>query len=338
MEDDKVISVDGDDNVSMDRRETANVDRERDAKLTEFITMAEGVDVEVAISLLESTNWDLHQALGHIFDLDGRTYGVGPADADVAPEMLTPRSDVSMMGGVLGGRRGGIIGDRMTPRDVIPRMEPQGSDLGGNDLGNESTDDVSRAVMNYQEQMRHHAGCEIVIDDDADMREAIRVAQMAEDRELLQRQEEEYQESLLMDQRKAAQSVSCSAGSQTPAGSDEDISDRQLAEQDRKRQMEERAVDLERKRTRLPAEPLDTDADRIAVLIRLPNGKRLQRNFSKNDQVSTIYDFVDINVGADQGSFDLVSVHPKKCFKDRELTLAEADLCHQTALMLQNHN
>lgn len=304
---DFVSIVDADD-VSMDRVDSAIPDNDRDTKLLEFLSMAEGVDVDVATSLLESTNWDLHQALSHIFDL-GRAAPAAPAD-------VAARSDIS---GVIGDHRFDSSCDRMDAGFPEHVGDPSMRSL-------VPGENISPAMRDAQ---IHPSGAEL--GEDADMQEAIRIARREEDREIMQRQEEEYLESLRMDQLKSSQETSRDNASSSAASD----SERQAAERDRKRQME-RAEDLERKRSRLPAEPLDTDENRIAVMIRLPNGKRLQRNFSKNDLISTIYDFVEINV--DRGGFDLRSAHPKKLYTERGISLAEASLCHQTTLMLHHHD
>lgn len=79
----------------------------------------------------------------------------------------------------------------------------------------------------------------------------------------------------------------------------------------------------EQKRKRVPdAPPKEVKEGVRELMIRLPNGRRLQRRFFATDKVGSVYDFVETEVeGLGEGAFELVQAFPKKSFVDRSLSL-----------------
>lgn len=67
---------------------------------------------------------------------------------------------------------------------------------------------------------------------------------------------------------------------------------------------------LETKKMRLPKEPQEDQDGCFVLVIRMPNGSRLKRRFSKKDSIQSAFDFVDVEGGATDvlpGTYNLVS-------------------------------
>lgn len=67
---------------------------------------------------------------------------------------------------------------------------------------------------------------------------------------------------------------------------------------------------LETKKLRLPEEPQEDQDGCFVLVIRMPNGSRLKRRFSKRDSIQSAFDFVDVEGGATDvlpGTYNLVS-------------------------------
>lgn len=67
---------------------------------------------------------------------------------------------------------------------------------------------------------------------------------------------------------------------------------------------------LETKKMRLPEEPQEDQDGCFVLVIRMPNGSRLKRRFSKKDSIQSAFDFVDVEGGATDvlpGTYNLVS-------------------------------
>lgn len=81
-----------------------------------------------------------------------------------------------------------------------------------------------------------------------------------------------------------------------------------LAKEAQERQLHET---LETKKMRLPEEPQEDQEGCFVLVIRMPNGSRLKRRFSKKDRVQSAFDFVDVQCGGATdvlpGTYNLVS-------------------------------
>jgi len=93
-------------------------------------------------------------------------------------------------------------------------------------------------------------------------------------------------------------------------------------------------------RNRLPVEPdpNDSNTNRVSQLvIRLPDGSRVQRRFRVTDKVQAIYDFVDCQdqMQIDQSHYNLIANFPRRVFQDRLVSLEEAGLYPQASLFVQ---
>jgi len=162
-----------------------------------------------------------------------------------------------------------------------------------------------------------------------------------EARRVREEQDQAYQESLEMDRmleeskRQAASEAAAAEEAQMAAAlevakKEEDAARRAAAE-------------LEEMKCSLPAEPA-AGAGVATVVVRLPDGCRLPpRRFNEADKVGHVYAYVAIAMkekekeGAQQhpANFDLVSNMPMRSFKDKSLSLAEAELQGQTLLIVQ---
>lgn len=107
--------------------------------------------------------------------------------------------------------------------------------------------------------------------------------------------------------------------------------------QEEKRREEEKVALREMKRKRVPAPPEDGTREKVTELvIRLPDGKRLQRKFFATDNVGNVYDFIECEVEQLDGVvFDLMTPYPKRSYSDRSTLLSE--LAPKAALVVHRH-
>jgi FAS-associated factor 2 len=108
-------------------------------------------------------------------------------------------------------------------------------------------------------------------------------------------------------------------------------------EQRQKEEKEKRENDVLEKQKQLPAEPVDPKQS-TDVIFRLPDGRRLQRKFHRNDTVETLYTYVDVSCPqyyVEGAGFELVVSFPKKNLTDRQQTLTAAGLVPQAMIHVQ---
>jgi len=114
-------------------------------------------------------------------------------------------------------------------------------------------------------------------------------------------------------------------------------------EREESQRLEKRALeeDLQRKRERLPPEPEDSDTDSFVLVIRMPSGTRLKRRFSRRDDISAAFDFIDVHSGESDcllpGTYHLVSQFPRKIYTSIDAgKFADGDFSHkQEALFVE---
>mmetsp|Transcript_56495 Transcript_56495/g.121280 ORF Transcript_56495/g.121280 Transcript_56495/m.121280 type:complete len:407 (-) Transcript_56495:260-1480(-) len=103
-----------------------------------------------------------------------------------------------------------------------------------------------------------------------------------ERRDLVQDQDAEYQESLLMDQmREQARREEEATLAEVRAAEERERRERNEAFEAKKRRVEEQ-------------EPGNDDPTRLRLVVRLPSGKRIMRNFRNTDAASLVYDWVEV--------------------------------------------
>jgi len=185
---------------------------------------------------------------------------------------------------------------------------------------------------------KKHSGAACVVDDELQQisrTKEEKARENAERRAEIDMQNQEYYESLLMDQHQELQ--------------------RKEAEEEKRRQEEEaklklaeeaeaaRAADaiLEEKRSRVnQAEPDKAHPDRCQIVIRTPSGKRLTRTFLGSDEISFIYDWVDVSCAEEdfvKENYKLVARLPGKPNKElgkSQESLKNEGIEHQSVFMI----
>jgi FAS-associated factor 2 len=50
---------------------------------------------------------------------------------------------------------------------------------------------------------------------------------------------------------------------------------------------------------RIPEEPAADDSEAVMVMVRMPDGRRSSRRFRRADPLQAVFDYLDVQVGAD---------------------------------------
>jgi len=285
-------------------------DQEKDATLTQFLSMMEDrVDPDVAKNLLEAVGWDVQAATEQL-------YG-GPQ---------TPARGVSMQ-----AERDMLAG--FEAEDVAMEVGPEGFPMpprGGGGIGEDPDDLGMQSQMDaaIAASFAAQTGAGMAQTDDDLLAQALRMSQQDEDsrqrQQLREQQEAELAESELMDQMRER-------------AEQEQLAQEAVVEQSRLEEERRQAAEFEAKRARVPDEPLAGEMGRMAIMFRLPDGKKVQRAFRSSDAVGSLYDFLDVHSGQEfaQRRYQLVSTMPRKEFGDRGQKLAEAGIQNQFVLMVE---
>lgn len=151
--------------------------------------------------------------------------------------------------------------------------------------------------------------------------------------QLREEQDEAYLESVRADQEKERKK--------------REEEDKKRQEEETRRRKEEAkrnrehsiAQDRVDRKFRVPDEPDATNADSIRVLIKLSNGKRLERRFLKSHPLQSLYDFVFCDEES-PAEFVLVSNFPRKVYAldsaSEHQTLEDAGIETNAMLFVQN--
>jgi len=91
---------------------------------------------------------------------------------------------------------------------------------------------------------------------------------------------------------------------------------------------------MERRSRMLQEPPLD-DPDRVPLMIRLPNGKRVRRAFKRVDSVSVIFDFIEDSSSLVRGGYRLLATHPRQVYADGSANLADAGIQSHSSLVIE---
>lgn len=291
---------------------------EKDAALTQFLSMTEDrVDPDVARNLLEVMNWDLQAAIEQLF---------GPPSPGHSHQGAMHMSRDDMAGGPLEPMATSEDGDELAVDEGLEDLGRRGhAGAGGADMD----DQHLAAAIEASYRAQTHAGHEAT--EEELMAQALRISQQEEEsrqrQSLRAQQEAELQESILMDQMREEHAK---------ANREAEAEAHRVAEQSRLEQEHRVAAELEAKRARLPAEPAPGEPGRLALLLKLPNGQRLQRAFRATEAVSVIYDYVDLQSPEVAGQrYRLVSTMPRRAFEDLQPTLQELGIQNQCVLMVE---
>lgn len=153
---------------------------------------------------------------------------------------------------------------------------------------------------------------------------------------LREQQDDEYQAALQADREKTERLRLEEAAAREAAVAEEK---HQREEARRKlREEEESERILAAKQASLPSEPSSDDENAVTLLVRMPDGSRYGRRFSKSDKLQYLFDYIDIGRAVKPGTYRLVRPYPRRTFSIEESasTLSELGLINkQEALFLE---
>jgi len=150
--------------------------------------------------------------------------------------------------------------------------------------------------------------------------------QLAVDRMLREEQEEAYQASLRADREREEALRKEREEAEAKKREEEEKIRLEAQKEEEKKQL------FEQKLKNLPPEPKEGDV--LSLAFRLPNGKRLQRKFSIDNPVQTLYDYVDTHPDTPQTeySYTLISNFPKKQYPASNTPLKDSGVPNHTVL------
>jgi hypothetical protein len=182
--------------------------------------------------------------------------------------------------------------------------------------------------------LKKHDGAACIADND--LQELVEKKRInAERQQEIAMQDSEYQESLLMDQHRQAENKEMEAVKKKS----EELERQKQAE---KAQIEQEAAAVhEAKRLRVSQPEADkAHPDRLQIVIRTPSGKRLTRTFLGSDEVSFLYDWIDVTCSEEnfvQDTYQVVSRmpgQPNKELPKSSRSLKEESVEHQSAFFV----
>lgn len=188
--------------------------------------------------------------------------------------------------------------------------------------------------------LKKHSGVACVVEHE--LQELLRVKeeqsrQNAERQAEIAVQNEEYFEALLMDQHKEVQRKEDEEAKRKQA---EELKCQQAEETQANREAE---IAFEAKRARVDQpEPDKAHPDRCQIVIRTPSGKRLNRIFLGSDEVSFVYDWIDVACAMEdfaKEGYQLVARLPGKPNKElcrSQQTLKDEGVEHQSVFMISS--
>ncbi|KAH7692401.1 Ubiquitin-like protein [Dioscorea alata] len=166
---------------------------------------------------------------------------------------------------------------------------------------------------------------------------------LVEQRLLREQQDDEYLAALRADREKELKFMQEAERRQLEEAAAREASlerERHQEEENRKKLLEEEEFkrELAAKEASLPQEPGPDDESAVTLLVRMPDGSRQGRRFSKSDRLQFLFDFIDIGRLVKPGTYRLVRPFPRRAFTvgESELTLSELGLTSkQEALFLE---
>mmetsp|Transcript_13163 Transcript_13163/g.37897 ORF Transcript_13163/g.37897 Transcript_13163/m.37897 type:complete len:338 (+) Transcript_13163:66-1079(+) len=325
--------------------------QQKDEACAQFLSMTEDrVDPEVAQNLLEAVGWNVQAAMEQLY---GGPVSPGESRPTTAPTAVPAALDAdedAAIAAALAESAGAAPPEALlhaavpmsveSEEDAAMEDRPHGAPFAPHAFDGvddqEAADAHLAAVLeaSYREQTESGRAAS----EEELVAQAMKISQQEEDtrqrQALRQQQEEELQESILMDRMREEREREDRKQAEEAA-----LAMEQSRLDEERRQQEEQtrvAQETEAKRARLPAEPPVGEPGRVAVLMRLPGGQRLQRAFRSSDTVLSLYDFIDIESADVAGQrYRLVQTMPRKAFEDRQQSLQEAGVQNQCALMVE---
>jgi len=163
---------------------------------------------------------------------------------------------------------------------------------------------------------------------------ALRLSRQDETRQIVQQQDQEFEECLALDQVREIEAQE--ERERLRLEEEKALADEAAREKER---IENEALlkqQAEAKRQRLPGEPERGETDRLVLAFRLPSGQRRQRGFRSSDTVGSLYDYADLEEEQLASMpYLLVSQMPRKVFSDRAQTLADAEIGNQCVILVE---
>jgi len=176
--------------------------------------------------------------------------------------------------------------------------------------------------------------------------EAQRVAEQAEveqARTLREQQDQEYMESLLMDQgMKEAQEREAremeELARQTREAEAKAAEDRRRHEEEEARRKEEAELERQAKAATLPPEPTAGGPAAVNISIRLPTGKKVQRRFRDTDHLSTVHSFVQSqeDMASLGEQYNILSNFPRTIHSDPNVEIGSLKLGKQILFLVES--
>jgi len=169
---------------------------------------------------------------------------------------------------------------------------------------------------------------------DQELCRALRLSRQDETRQIVQQQDQEFEECLALDQVREIEAQE--ERERLRLEEEKALADEAAREKER---IENEALlkqQAEAKRQRLPGEPERGETDRLVLAFRLPSGQRRQRGFRSSDTVGSLYDYADLEEEQLASMpYLLVSQMPRKVFSDRAQTLADAEIGNQCVILVE---
>ena len=149
--------------------------------------------------------------------------------------------------------------------------------------------------------------------------------QLDMDRQMREEQQQEYARALAEDQaREAAEEAERERELLAQQAAEAAIAEQERLEREEEAAAEARIHDRRAKGATLPAEPPQGAADATRVVVRMPDGRRLDRRFPKDCALRVVVDWVE-SEEPELFDFALVSNYPRKEFGDAEQLATSLD-------------
>lgn len=84
----------------------------------------------------------------------------------------------------------------------------------------------------------------------------------------------------------------------------------------------------------MPSEPSSVEKEISHIVIRIPNGERLERSFRQDDLLQIVYDYVDAQ-DIIPNDFILFTNFPRCAYTDMSVTLRDAGLVPSAMLFIE---
>lgn len=173
---------------------------------------------------------------------------------------------------------------------------------------------------------------------------AERVARQAEDREIIAQQNDEFEESLRMDELRQVEEMErqeAERRAEAERAEAERLAEAKAleAKQAVQQAAEAHEEDIQKRRVAFEAQHPEPAAgnEKANIRFRAPSGATLTRNFPRSAQVSLLFEFVAVAdwPAAPRREFDLRTSFPVHSLREsKEQTLEEAGLCPSAALLV----